>query len=174
MRCASTCPGCSAAQCQRSKPMGSPCSRARLEGSEGQQSYLWEGRGVGTRHQGRGEHARPRPVCDVFDVARARGLQQHPPSNGPRSQLIQIALSLGRPLRVRRGSSGLQNQTAALTHHTPAGRREILGPRLCAAWFGRPCLILQSSRIPAERREAFQGTRRSDQAARAPLDGACC
>jgi hypothetical protein len=25
----------------------------------------------------------------------------------------------------------------------------------------------------AERREAFQGTRRSDQAARAPLDGAC-
>ena len=58
------------------------------------------------------------PPCDVFDVARARGHHQHPPSNGPRSQLIQIASSPGRPLCVRRGPSGLQHQTEALPHHT--------------------------------------------------------
>jgi hypothetical protein len=38
-------------------------------------------------------------VCDVFDVARARGLHQHPPSSGPRSQLIQIASYLEAFLR---------------------------------------------------------------------------
>ena len=42
----------------------------------------------------------------------------------------QSALSLGRPLCVRRGSRGLQNQTGPLPHHAWAGRRETAGPRL--------------------------------------------
>ena len=42
----------------------------------------------------------------------------------------QSALSLGRPLCVRRGSRGLQNQTGPLPHHAWAGRRETTGPRL--------------------------------------------
>jgi hypothetical protein len=49
----------------------------------------------------------------------------------------QSALSLGRPLCVRRGSSGLQNQTGALPHHAWAGRRETTGPRLApGGWWG--------------------------------------
>ena len=49
----------------------------------------------------------------------------------------QIALSLGRPLCVRRGSSGLQNQTGPLPHHAWAGRRETTGPRLApGGWWG--------------------------------------
>jgi hypothetical protein len=40
------------------------------------------------------------------------------------------ALSPRRPLCVRRGSRGFQNYNIALPHHTPAKRREILGPRL--------------------------------------------
>jgi hypothetical protein len=42
----------------------------------------------------------------------------------------QSALSLGRPLCVRRWSQGLQNQNWPLPTTPLANRREILGPRL--------------------------------------------
>jgi hypothetical protein len=63
-----------------------------------------------------------------------------------------------------------------LTSRARAGRlnvgAEVRGPEFHAAWQG--CGGIASDSVilgtPAERREAFQGTRRSDQAARAPLD----
>jgi hypothetical protein len=60
-------------------------------------------------------------LCVTFLTSRARGLHQHPPSNEPRSQLMQIASSPGRPFRVRRGPEDFKSRQA-LSHHTPHGK----------------------------------------------------
>jgi hypothetical protein len=62
---------------------------------------------------------------DVFDVARARTTNIASPT-----PLAIDPLLPGSPPRVRRGSRGFQNHNRALPHHTPAKRREILGPGL--------------------------------------------
>ena len=96
---------------------------------------------------------------------------------------LNIGLAFGRPRDEAAGSIGvaegmvrafpIQMIVAGAKMGDPQGGGESdcasqIGG--CVAWQGRGVIL----GTPAERREAFQGTRRSVQAARAPLDGECC
>jgi hypothetical protein len=69
----------------------------------------------------------------------------------------QSALSLGRPLCVRRGSRGLKDRTGPLPHHTRAGRGENTGPRLARLGSGAREALTVCTAPTSDRRGGLVG-----------------